>query len=1636
MLETGTYEIIRKRLQTQGEDLRTRLEQLNETRKKVFGAIETQLLATDRITTENNCIARDMVPVGEHFIFGYNVHLGLRTDIQISDVFSTFTFRKEDHSFHANGQSLVADKAFEQHFKELYKYYKDTYFSQFLVQGPNLYMIFRVSQNIKDIKAFKWEIVDGGGLKYVRNNAESELKQADQHEFSWSRVSREDHRMGKHPHVSIKNRLFVETVGGDLTVKIEDNTETGEGIYAEEVEVADQSLDDGEILYADMGNLIILKIRPYQEKKWRYIVYNDKLKEARRIDAIADACVLLPEDQGIIFSNGYYLQTGDYKEFESGLEHLHFEKRIVSPNGEDTMYVFYEPVTGEYILLSYNVIERRVETPVTCHGYSFFKNGELVYFKTDEEAKKNHGLQIWKTPYVHPDNADDAAQKDSRLFKIGNKEIVRAMSDCRAIILLTQKGDAYNGLYSDLLRDASVTLDNYYWLAEEEALNLQEPLQSIKDSANSAIEEFEKVTRMRKHAKERMEESSEKATALLRTIDRRVHERVDEFVDDLTELRAMRGELISLKDIRYVDEEQIEAFETQIADYVEKLSRRCVEFLLRDDALAPYENRVTDAIQKLEEATKVVDVDEVGEFLDQTSADLELLIDVVSNLKIDDATHTTQIIDNVSDIFAKLNNVKAKQKAKRKDLLGTEAKAEFQAQLKLISQAVSNYLDVSDTPERCEEYLTKLMVQLEELEGKFADFDEFLIELVEKRDEVANAFEGKKTQLQEARNKRAMSLMSAADRILKGVDRKAKGFKEINDINAYFASDMMVDKVRDIVQQLSDIEESTKADDLESKLKTIKEDAVRQLRDRQELFVGGDNVIKFGKHQFTVNTQSLEASIVFKDDALWYHMSGTNFYEKIEDESLESCRPVWHQSVVSENHEVYRAEYLAYQFVEELNAGKLNISENAFMDMETKERNALLQEFMSSRYQEGYVKGVHDVDASLIAASLVDIQHRAALLRYSADDRTLAQIFWNSLGRAEQDTWSNRIKGMGLILQVFDKTDEHEELLRDLESLILSFNQSFHLLNEANSRQAARFLFDLIEEGKEFPVSFAAGELQKQFLRQLDGIGKRKAYTDTTKAMQKDRIAEQIELQKAWLKAFLKSLSEDEQANFQSAITETAYLLISNATVKSVAQASTRFTLEGMAGDHALISEGKYLLDYHAFISKLTKYQQVTVQQFEELKERKKSILEAFKKKVKLESFKPKVMASFVRNKLIDEVYLPLMGDNMAKQIGAAGQEKRVDRMGLLLLVSPPGYGKTTLMEYVASRLGLIFMKINGPAIGHQVTSVDPAEAPNATAKEELEKLNLSFEMGDNVMIYLDDIQHCNPEFLQKFISLCDAQRKIEGVYKGETKTYDFRGKKVCVVMAGNPYTESGSKFQIPDMLANRADTYNLGEIIGDSSEAFELSYIENSLTSNPVLSKLTSRSKKDLYTLIKIARTGDREGAEFESNISNEEMNESLSVLEKMIRIQETVLRVNQEYVRSAAQEDAYRTEPSFKLQGSYRNMNKMVEKVMPIMNEKELEDLILSHYEGESQTLTKGAESNLLKFKSMTDRISETEAVRWDEICDTFRKNNKLKGIGGGDQQMAQALLYLAEFAENLGGIKEVLKQFSEQSDNELLN
>jgi len=493
-----------------------------------------------------------------------------------------------------------------------------------------------------------------------------------------------------------------------------------------------------------------------------------------------------------------------------------------------------------------------------------------------------------------------------------------------------------------------------------------------------------------------------------------------------------------------------------------------------------------------------------------------------------------------------------------------------------------------------------------------------------------------------------------------------------------------------------------------------------------------------------------------------------------------------------------------------------------------------------------------------------------------------------------------------------------------------------------------------------------------------------------------------------------------ENSELQGILDEVIVLLIeNNSELGRVIHVDTKSLITELVGTHQVLDNGEITITYTKFMDKLKHYDTQVVTDYINFQNLKKQLIEEFKEELHLDDFKPRVLSSFVRNKLIDQVYLPLVGDNLAKQIGEVGENKRTDLMGLLLLLSPPGYGKTTLMEYIASRLGIILVKVNGPALGHEVTSLDPEKATNSGARDELRKLNLAFKMGNNVMIYLDDIQHCNPEFLQKFISLCDGQRKIEGVYNGKAQSYDLRGKKVSVVMAGNPYTESGEKFKIPDMLANRADVYNLGDMLNANEEAFKLSYIENSLTSNPVLSKLSNKSQKDLYSLIDLAKGAERESVSFESTYSVDELEEYVGVLKKLFVVRDVVLRVNMEYIYSAAQADAYRNEPSFKLQGSYRNMSKIAEKVVSIMNEEELDQQILSSYENDSQTLTSGAEANMLKWKEIVGQLDPDEIKRWTAIKEIFVKNK----MTNGDDKIGQAVMVLSELTGNLEMIKDIM-------------
>ncbi|GAA0628925.1 hypothetical protein GCM10009535_00270 [Streptomyces thermocarboxydovorans] len=95
-----------------------------------------------------------------------------------------------------------------------------------------------------------------------------------------------------------------------------------------------------------------------------------------------------------------------------------------------------------------------------------------------------------------------------------------------------------------------------------------------------------------------------------------------------------------------------------------------------------------------------------------------------------------------------------------------------------------------------------------------------------------------------------------------------------------------------------------------------------------------------------------------------------------------------------------------------------------------------------------------------------------------------------------------------------------------------------------------------------------------------------------------------------------------------------------------------------------------------------------------------------------------------------------------------------------------------------------------------------------------------------------------------------------------------------------------------------------------------------------------------------------------------------------------------------SAAQSEATRTEPPFRLQGSYLTMNRIAQRIRPAMDDSELATVVQDHYAAEAQTLTTGAEANLVKPAELRGTLTGAQAARWAEVKSAY---------GGGDRDGA---------------------------------
>ncbi len=1624
--EGGAYEVLHKRLLEQGLRLRQTTEALNAQRLQEFGSSQMEVIGRVRIRTENNCTARDIVQVGDNLLFGYNVFLGLKKETRVEDVFSLYRLSEQDEGYEAESialaDSFLGQSSFVNDFNELYTYYKNTRLLQLLVRDGKLLASFQIGERVSDIRVFRWSIAEGGKeVRYIDNRGERDIALPAPFDFEWQKTSREMVVNGRHPHMNILDTIFVETIGGDLTVKVENNTEDGQGIYREEVLDKTQSLDDAQIEYAKLGSLILLKVLPYREEQWRYLVFNSLTCKVERIDAIGLACVQLPEDHGIIFPGGYYLQNGESKAFEQSMAGMRFKRAVRSPNGEDVQYIFYHPEEGRSALFTYNMINRQLHNPIFGHGYARLEDGRMVIFAAEgSEPTRIHPMQIWQTPFESDEFAARQPARSGFFGRIGNAELVRGVSDLLNLSREIESPEVSVPRYTQLCQNTRRLFDVYHWLGDAHCQGMAPLLREIAATGELVLDEFEKVESIRQQSARAMAEAETRQKALLSGLLLDSWDEVQQFVDALNGINAQRGQLLTIRDYRYIDVARIDAMEAELLGAQDRVAAATSAFLASPAALQPYVQQLTQLDAQAQKAESVSQLNEPLAALQAMAGNLDMLSSLMASLPIDDATQRTAIVESISEVYARLNQAKARAEQRRKGLGSTETVAQFGAQFKLFSQGITNALAMAQDPERCDEQLSRLLVQLEELESQFGDQEQFLGDILSKREELLETFEAHKQALLDERQRKAQGLLDAARRILESLGRRTARLTQTEELNAFFAADPLILKLRELAERLRELKDSVKAEDVEARLKAARDQAVRSLRDKSELFEEGGNVIKLGpRHRFSVNTQELDLTLMPRGDQLYLHLTGTEFLEPLQNAELEALRDYWQVSLESESSELYRAEYLAGEVLAAADAGRDGLSLD-LLKQQLAQPEALIKsirDFAAPRYKEGYEKGIHDHDAALILAQLLPLRDSAGLLSYGALPRGFASFFWGQTQRRDDaKQWPQRARSARHIQQLFGQRDSLLQLQAEIAEAMAGYSAQQEMsLAQATLAEAAEYLVqELAAERIEFVFSKYARELLAGLQARLQAAHMWDVYQQTLGQL-KERPAAQWALVENWLRGLCAA---DEFAALSAYVPEAVALsLLAEELPKRITEVDLRFTAKDLMGEHPRVSERQLVLAVDDFFARLRVHREQFLPGLQRYQALRQEVVAREREALRLDEFKPKPLSSFVRNKLINDVYLGVIGDNLAKQMGTAGENRRSDLSGLLMLISPPGYGKTTLMEYVAHRLGLIFMKINGPALGHEVRSLDPAQAPDATSRQELEKLNLALEMGNNVMLYLDDIQHTHPEFLQKFISLCDGTRRIEGVWKGRTRTYDMRGRKFCVIMSGNPYTESGDVFKIPDMLANRADIYNLGDTLGGMQEAFALSYIENGLTSNPVLAPLATRDMADVYRFVAKAEGKPFSSNELSHSYSGAEVNEIVTTLQRLMQVRDVVGRVNQQYIASAAQADQYRTEPPFKLQGSYRNMNKMAEKISAVMNDAEVLQLIADHYQGESQLLTTGAEENLLKLAELRGNMTAEQAERWAQIKRDFMRN---KAMGGSDTDVGgRVVAQLNDLVEGVRGL-----------------
>ena len=90
-------------------------------------------------------------------------------------------------------------------------------------------------------------------------------------------------------------------------------------------------------------------------------------------------------------------------------------------------------------------------------------------------------------------------------------------------------------------------------------------------------------------------------------------------------------------------------------------------------------------------------------------------------------------------------------------------------------------------------------------------------------------------------------------------------------------------------------------------------------------------------------------------------------------------------------------------------------------------------------------------------------------------------------------------------------------------------------------------------------------------------------------------------------------------------------------------------SVTGLLGEHIIINGRALVFSVDSFLDRTERQRTDVVPAYHHYLQGRQNVINQRRQRLRLEEFKPKPLSSFVRNRLINEAYLPIIGDNLAR---------------------------------------------------------------------------------------------------------------------------------------------------------------------------------------------------------------------------------------------------------------------------------------------------------------------------------------------------------------------------------------------------